>query len=267
MTGEDERVSRSELEADLASLGLGPGDEVVVHSSLSSIGWVEGGADALVDAIRGVVGPDGTIAVPTFTSGVVTSEPFELESTASRTGAVTEAVRTRPAAHRSEHPTHSVSALGGAAATLTAEHPYDATVGVGSPLHRLAERGGSVLLIGVGHDRNTMLHVAERVADLAYTGPTREVLVAADDGPTTVEVAQAGCSKGFPAIEPVADEAGILSVDTVGDARSQLMTASDLIDVAVAALAEDPAFLLCDDPECWWCPAARDRLDAAGAIG
>lgn len=266
MTGDDRVVTQAEIEADLRSLGLDAGDEVVVHSALSSIGWVEGGPDTLVDAVLSVIGPEGTMAVPTFTAGVVTEEPFDPAETESRTGAVTEALRTRPDARRSQHPTHSVSALGADAAELTAHHPYDATVGLESPLHRLAQRGGSVLLIGIGHERNTTLHIAERVAGVPYTALTREVLVAAEDEPTTVEVAQAGCSKGFPAIEPVANAADVLTFGQVGTAPAQLMAGADIIDVAVAELADDPGFLLCDVPDCWWCPDARERLRDAGPL-
>lgn len=262
MTDGRETVSTADLVADLRELGLGDGDEVVVHSSLSSIGWVEGGADAAVDALRAAVGEDGTVAVPTFTSGVVRDEPFDREATRSRTGAVTEALRTRPDAVRSDHPTHSVSAVGPAAASLTAGHALERSLGADSPLHRLAARGGKILLLGVGHERNSTIHVAETFVGLPYRTGTRRVLVREPDGGVReVEASAVGCGKGFPALEPLADAKGVLVRGCVGEAPAQLMRGEAILEVALDALEANPGFLLCDEPDCWWCPEARRRLE------
>lgn len=257
-------ITRAGIVMDLRALGLKSGDELVVHSSLSSLGRVEGGAETVVDALLEVVGDKGTIVAPTFTSGVVESEPFDPETTASQTGAVTEALRTRADAVRSEHPTHSVAAIGPAAETLTANHAYDRSLGRNSPLHRLARRDGQILLLGVGHDRNSSIHVAEALASLAYRTGTKEVLVSGDDGTaTTVDVSRVGCGRGFPVLEPVAEQAGLLTHGKVGEADAQLMDGEDILRVAYGLVKKKPGALLCDDPDCWWCPEARQILESA----
>ncbi len=255
-------VTREVLETDLQNVGLEDDDEVVVHASLSSLGWVEGGADAVVDALRATVGEGGTVVVPTFTPFVVREKPFDREETRSRTGAITETLRSRPEAVRSAHPTHSVAAIGPAATQLTANHALERSLGRDSPLHRLARRGGKILLLGVGHERNSTIHVAEALADLPYKRGTNDVLIRdSSDGVRTVETAKVGCGKGFPSLEAIADSAGILTRGTVGEANAQLVRGAEIIDVALNALEEDPTFLLCEDPECWWCPDARRACD------
>ena len=102
-------MNRNELENAFRSLGLGQGDIVFVHSSLSSIGYVEGGADTVVDALLGVLSQEGTLAVPTFTDsdgGVL----FDPVADRSGMGRISETVRTRPQALRSVHMYHSVAA-------------------------------------------------------------------------------------------------------------------------------------------------------------
>ena len=268
----EETVTLEDLVSDLEELGLDSGDELVVHSSLSSIGWVDGGAETVVDALLTVVGEEGTIAVPTFTPVVVREEPFDRERTPSGTGAVTEALRARPEALRSDHPTHSVSAIGPAARALTRNHRLERSLGPDSPLHRLAQRGGKVLLIGVGLERNSTLHVAEALAELPYKTGTNRVLRReaggnegdeTEDANTTVrtvETARVGCGKGFPVLEPVAEAAGALTRGTVGAADARLIAGEDIISTALAVLEDDPGFLLCEKPDCWWCPEARDAL-------
>ncbi|MFP8890209.1 aminoglycoside N(3)-acetyltransferase [Natrialbaceae archaeon A-CW2] len=256
-------VTGDDLVADLRALGLQSGDELVVHSSLSSLGWVDGGADTVVDALKTVVGVEGTVVVPTFTPFVVREEPFDREGTPSQTGAVTETLRTRPNSIRSDHPTHSVAALGPAAEALTAGHELDQSLGRDSPLHRLAQRGGKVLLLGIGHERNSTLHVAEALAELPYKTGTNEVLVRKESGDIgTVHASKVGCGKGFPVLEAVADEAGILTRGRVGQAPAQVGEGAALLEVALDVLDSDPGFLLCDEPGCWWCPEAREALSA-----
>lgn len=256
-------LSSAAVATDLRTLGLESGDEVVVHGSLSSLGWVDGGADVVVDALRQVVGESGTVVVPTFTPSVVREEPFDRDDTRSRTGAITEALRTRSDAVRSDHPTHSVSARGPAATTLTEAHDLDSSLGRDSPLHCLADRGGRIFLLGVGHERNSTVHVAEALADLPYKTGTNRVLVRGADGEVRpVESSRVGCGKGFPSLEPVADNASVLTRSCVGAADAQLMDSEAILSVASDILADAPGFLLCSDPKCWWCPDARRTLES-----
>jgi len=152
-------VTQPGLVAGLRDLGLATGDLVQVHSSLSAFGHVAGGADTVVDALLEAVGPAGTVMVPTFNHGA--ADLFDLRTTLSVNGAITEALRRRPEAHRSLHPTHPLAAIGPLAALLTRDHPAAGTFGLTSPLGKLAAMGGQVLLLGVGMNANTMAHLGE----------------------------------------------------------------------------------------------------------
>jgi aminoglycoside 3-N-acetyltransferase len=155
---------------------------VLVHSSLRSLGWVCGGAVAVVQALIDVVGPEGTIVVPTHTGE--NSEPsswnsppvpeswwpvirehtpgFDPRVTTTRMmGIIPETLRTWPGALRSSHPAVSFAALGPRAEAIVGSHPIDFGMGDESPLGQLYRLGGFVLLLGVGFDRCTSFHLAE----------------------------------------------------------------------------------------------------------
>lgn len=254
-------VTRDSLLADLRALGVERGDDLIVHSSLSSLGWVEGGAETVVDALVAAV-DTGTVVVPTFTFGTTDAEgaPFDPDSSPSHTGAVTEALRTRPDSVRSHHPTHAVGALGADACEIAADHALEASLGADSPLHRVCRRGGRVLLLGVDHTSNSALHVAESLADLPFKRGTRRVWTAADGDPREVDVARVGCSQGFGRFGVAADALGLPVRGEVGAATAQLLEGRELLELAGALLAADPGVLLCDDTGCWWCPEARAVL-------
>ena len=163
-------VTRDALIADLEALALPPGGIVFVHSSLKALGYVEGGAAAVVDALRTVIVErgGGTLAMPTFTgigsmcetlrSGVV----FCSRTSPSRVGAITELFRHQPGARRSLHPTHSVAALGPRADWLVeGHHRCVGAFSEGSPLARLLEADGHLLGLGTGLGTVTFYHVLE----------------------------------------------------------------------------------------------------------
>lgn len=253
-------VTAAEIRGGLRALGLRAGDRVIVHGSLSSIGWVEGGADAVVDALLDVVTADGTVLMPTFTSRA-DEDPFHPERSPSLTGQITEALRTRPDAVRSDHPTHSVAAVGADAASLTRDHEPMASLGKGSPVHRMIEAGASILLLGVDHTSNSSIHVAEALTDLPYRDQTRTARSVDDDGEVEAVTANSvHCSDGFGSVETVAERAGILTRGVVGNAAVQLMDGAELVSLVAELLEDDPGFLLCHRPDCDRCEYARRAL-------
>lgn len=180
-------TTRRSLAGDLTVLGLEPGQIVLVHASLHRLGWVCGGAVTVVDALLDVIGPAGTIAVPTHTAdnrdpsgwsdhpvpaqwwSTIREElpGFDPRITPSHgMGALAEQVRTWPGARRSDHPQTSFAALGPMAEAITSGHAIDCHLGEESPLARLRDLGAVVLLLGVGWEVCTAFHLAEYSAEL-----------------------------------------------------------------------------------------------------
>ena len=234
------------LVADLRALGLAAGDRVVVHSSLRAVGR---GPAEVADALLEAVGPSGLVVVPTFTYDTPSFDPT---TTAARTGALPEEVRRRPEAVRSRHHSHSVAAIGAGAAQLCAGHERLAATDVGSPLDRLADIGGLVLLLGVGHTANTTVHVGEFHAGVPYLR-----IPFSPDWPTGGDTRFAGCSRAFGALERPLRSRGAVRDGRIGNAAAQLVPGRAVIEETIALLASDPSGLLCTDPACYRCSAAR----------
>jgi aminoglycoside 3-N-acetyltransferase len=228
---------------------------VLVHSSLRSLGWVEGGAPTVIDALLETVSPGGTVVVPTLT-GTIQDGPehppvFDPGTTRCWTGTIP-TFRRLPAARRSRHPTHSVAAVGPATAWLIAGHEYCATpCAANSPYGRLADAGGFILLLGVTHERNTSLHMVEELADVPYhmqrePAPAR---VARPDGAweeIPIRLHLWHWERAFPKVEPLLLETGAQRTGMVGQARSRLVDARAMRDILLPLLRRDPLFLLSD---------------------
>ncbi|MCI4365970.1 MAG: AAC(3) family N-acetyltransferase [Thermoplasmata archaeon] len=175
-------ATRATLVADLRKLGLAAGSTVLVHSSLSALGWVVGGAETVVRALEEALGEHGTLMMPAYSMNApepslwknpavpeawwetIRTEwpPFDAGlSPAVRLGTIAETFRSQRGTERSYHPNHSFSARGPKARELLDRHSLDDSLGEGSPLARLYERGGQVLLLGVDHASNSSLHLSE----------------------------------------------------------------------------------------------------------
>jgi aminoglycoside 3-N-acetyltransferase len=247
-------ITGGEIAAVLGALGLRPGESLLVHSAMSRIGFVEGGAPALLAAFLDVLGPEGTLAAPTFpfTGSMLAylqSEPvFDVQSTPSRMGALSEAVRTHPAAVRSAEPTHPVAAIGRLARYLTEDHVNsEGSCDEHSPLYRLRSAGGRILLLGVDFRVCTLLHTAEELARVPFIDfETRYPVRVRDRGAERVMSLYCHSTPlpaNFPAIEPELAAAGLLTRGHVGQAECRLFAAADLLDVALDRLRRDPYFL------------------------
>ena len=169
------QVTETDIVAAARDIGIVPGDTVMFHSSLSSMGWVVGGPDTVIDGFFEAVGPEGTVAVPTLCNWKEDEQHLVLgrwdpATTPSYVGALTEALRHRPDASRSDHPTHSVAAIGKRAAELTVDHGAsglrqgtftDTAFAAESPWQRFRDWDAAYCFIGVTFTYNTMVHYVE----------------------------------------------------------------------------------------------------------
>ncbi|MGH1489095.1 MAG: aminoglycoside N(3)-acetyltransferase [Acidimicrobiales bacterium] len=174
------------LEADLRALDIGDGDVIMVHSSLSKLGWIPAGATSVVQALLAAVGPTGTVCMPTHSGqltdpakwgdppvpeewfDIIRSERPVYDPATSPTrgmGQIVEAFRTYPGSKRSAHPILSLAANGAAADQIVENHPLTEALGETSPLARLYELDAKVLLLGVDHGNDTSMHLAEYRAE------------------------------------------------------------------------------------------------------
>lgn len=158
----DQIRTPSRLADDLRALGLKSGMDVMVHSAFSRIGWVRGGANAVIDALLQVIGPDGTLLAPSFNHGqAVVYNPLATPTT---NGLLADTLWRRPDAARSLQGTHPVAAIGRRADEYVADHPAAGIWGAESPIGRLVRHGGQVLCLGVSLDAVTVYHIAETAA-------------------------------------------------------------------------------------------------------
>lgn len=242
-------LTKTQIEAALRDFGLRDGDIVLLHSSLSSLGRVEGGADAVVDAFLGVLGAAGTLVVPIF--GAL--------------GIITETVKARPNAVCSVHPLAAVAAIGRDAEAICAGHwKPDIAHAEDTPYMRIAERGGYVCLLGVDQDRNTTLHTVEERLRLPYLRTTDQRTFDTPEGRVTKAWRFfPGPHRDFIGLERALQAAGALRVGRIGNAAVRLMRSRELIDVGLRLGRENPAFVLCENPNCADCVGQRATLRRA----
>lgn len=252
-------VTRSDIESGLKDLGLNRGDLVVVHSSLSCFGEVEGGAEAVVDALLTVLGDEGTLVVPTFNFNPGVFDPKE---TPSIVGKITEAVRNRPDAIRSLHPTHSVAAIGPYAEAITEGHEKTDPFGRGSALFKVLQANGKILQLGTTHTSNSIIHIAEEIAGVPYLERQRRVGIKTAQGKIVYKwIRRPGCSRGFDELDETLNP-DVIAQNMIGDCVARLMSARAIVGAAVEMLKFDPESLLCEEPDCESCAEARAMISA-----
>lgn len=159
-------LTKNDIHTFLKDNGIAPDDKLTIHASLRSVGKIENGADGLIDGISSYLS-DGLLMIPTHTWDEVGKDHpyYDVRTSVPCIGTLAKTAAFRPDGVRSLHPTHSVTAFGkGAAGYVKGEEKSASPAPVGSALSRLYEEHGKVLLIGVGHERNTYLHsVDERL--------------------------------------------------------------------------------------------------------
>jgi aminoglycoside 3-N-acetyltransferase len=267
--GEREAVERStlapatvrSLTGDLAALGVPRGGTLLVHSSLRALGWVAGGAEAVVEALLAALGPEGTLVVPSFSTArtdparwqhppvpeswwpVIRAETPAFDPRVSSTrqmGVIVDCVLRWPGTVRGPHPHVSLAAHGPLAASIVSPHPLDAGLGDASPMGRLYDLDAHVLLLGVGHGNNSSLHLAETRAGFPgkeFYEEGAAVLVDGERRWVTFTDFQTD-DEDFPDVGAAFEASGDTTrVGRVGAGEARLMRQRALVDFAVADLA------------------------------
>lgn len=244
------------LTAELRELGVRPGSTVIVHTALSKLGWVVGGEIAVLAALRAAVGPDGTLVMPVQSWQLcdpaflgVPDQPswwptirdhlpvYDPASTPSKTmGLVAELFRTSPGTLRSAHPHRSFAAAGPNAATVVARHDLDSPTGERSPLSALYDLRADVLLLGVGADKCTALHLAEDRLPPQQQHYVENGAALLADGRRTWRTWQEpeAHDEDFPAVAAAfAADTGAVRTGPIGRATATLLPMAAFVDYAV----------------------------------
>jgi aminoglycoside 3-N-acetyltransferase len=261
--------TKERIAADFVELGVRPGDSLLVHASMRAVGPVEGGADTVINALLDVLGPEGTILVPAFNEAnklpanlmdplarsLADSSDFIEGPSRSQVGIFATRLFDREEVSRSLHPTLSFAAIGPNAAFLTESTPFHYPLGSNSPLARLHQINGNILVVGVNHAANSAVHLAENWVDAPYA--RRKALVRTIDGAMEEMEGSPECSNGFSKIEPVLRQARILRSGYIGNAASQRMSIQHVVSMAMEMMRGNPESFLCDNPLCAACTLAR----------
>jgi aminoglycoside 3-N-acetyltransferase len=155
----------------LKALGINEGDALLVHSSYKSLGGVDGGIDTVISALKSAVGDSGTLIMPTFTYEYVnaSSPVFDVSETPSCVGMITELFRKSEGVIRSIHPTHSLAVWGKDKEYYVRDHRLDKTcLEKNSPIFKLKENHGKIMLLGCPTEKLTLLHGAEIAMSVPY---------------------------------------------------------------------------------------------------
>lgn len=247
-------VTKSDILSALRTLGLSEGDIALFHSSLKSMGYVEGGADAVIDAFLEAVGPSGTVVAPTLSQKNFEHayEEWSMDRP-SDVGFITETFRLRKEAVRSDQATHSVAAIGPKAVWLTCEHtsgkerfgifgstPFSHL----SPWQKLRDKNAWLVFVGVTMRKCTMKHlieygIVEEKLEAIKRDVSREALKA-----EVWEHAHFGTPGIWPfydaeKMQETADKAGLVSHARCGDAEFVAVRAGDYCDFAEDILKKE----------------------------
>jgi aminoglycoside 3-N-acetyltransferase len=253
-----ESVSQKQLIQQLLGLGVIPGGVLLVHCSFSLVKPVENGPLGLISALQAALGPEGTLVMPSMADD--NDHPFDpMRTPCNGMGVVANTFWQLPNVRRSDSP-HAFAARGPQADLITAPHPVDVPHGLDSPVGRVYELGGQLLLLGVGHDANTTIHLAESLAGVRYRRETHVFLLREGQYRRYDYLEIDHCCQNFHLVDGWLDAEKLQRHGKVGHAESRLMNAGDVVKVVTRQLEDNETIFLhpvgYDDE----CDEARESL-------
>ena len=246
-----ENDTANKIADDLISIGVKQNHILLVHSSLSSMGNVNGGAETVIKGILKAIGEKGTLLLPTLSYSYVNihSPIFYVEKTPSCAGKITEYFRTREGSIRSMHPTHSVSGFGPEAKVLLNKHLIDNTpCGEHSPFRLLKNLDGQILFLGCGLKPNTSMHAIEEMSEPPYLFKnTLEYKIIYPDGRITLYNCRchnfSGYQQRYDRIEPLLMNEG-MRTGKVLYSSVHLLESRTMWEKALIELNKDPFYFV-----------------------
>ncbi len=247
-------VTKNDIVRDLRNLGLFSGDTMLVHSSLSSLGYVEGGPETVIDAMLEAIGPQGTLLMPSFQSGnehflLRQGKAFDIRTSPSELGIITEKFRLRPGVIRSLNPTHCTAGIGPKATEILKDHQYcTVSVGKNSPYDKLTKMNGKILLLGVTHESDTTLHFIENTNGAPTLSLEKfQPMVIDGDGRCWIVPMyphMPGLKRKYGIVEDLLLKAGVQRNGPVGAATGRLVDAGKMADLVGQEIRKNPVFLI-----------------------
>jgi aminoglycoside 3-N-acetyltransferase len=245
----------------LQALGVRQGGVLLVHTSFRAVRPVEAGPLGLISALRAALGPEGTLVMPTMTDGEAVFDP-KTTPTAGM-GITAELFWRQPGVLRSTHPGGSFAAEGPLAERICQPQPLSPPHGPDSPVGRVHDLDGQVLLLGVTHSESTTLHLAEAIARVPYS-ISHPCVIEVDGVARTVMIPETDhCCNRFRLADGWLRARGLQREGKVGNADARLCDARHLVAVAASHLASEPLIFLCPPGDgCEECDAARASVQA-----
>ena len=251
-------ISQETLSRQLLNLGIQPGGVLLVHCAFSKVKPVQNGPSGLITALRSALGAEGTLVMPSMTHD--NDHPFDPhKEPCIGMGVVADTFWKQPGVLRSDSP-HAFAAMGPRAAEITAPHPLDLPHGSNSPVGRVFELDGQVLLLGVGHDADTTIHLAENLAGVRYRRKTHVVFIK-DGQPTRLDFVEIDhCCQNFNLVDGWLEARGLQRRGRIGNAEARLARSRDIVGVVVDQLRRDETVFLHSPGIDYQCDEARASL-------
>jgi aminoglycoside 3-N-acetyltransferase len=272
------KISKQTLIVDLKKAGIEKGDRIFVHSSFKKIGLTSGGPEVVVDALKTLISPTGTIGMPLFMDKFSPDEPFDPATSPSGVGIIAEVFRKSDGVKRSYSPSHSVGCWGRDAEAIVCGGTFRPPYSLEGPFGKLYDLNFKIVMLGCGLAPNSTIHAVEDWAELPYCrdGVTT-CYTRLDPDKTGREYDHMPCGhrdfyrSGEASLESkyvkLLMRHGKLYNGQVGAATLYWMYARDLVDIGMAELDEDPDLFLCDDPKCSGCVNNKINLSSWQAWG
>jgi aminoglycoside 3-N-acetyltransferase len=240
---------------ELIELGISGDGVLVVHTAFSGFGGRAGAPADLIAALRMAAGARGTLVMPSMSDD--DEHPFDRARTPCiAMGIVADTFWRIPGVSRSDSP-HSFAALGPHAAEITAPHPLDVPHGPDSPIGRAHELDGEILLLGVGHDANTTVHLAENLAGVRYKVPKYVTEMRSGELVRHHYYEVDHCCANFALLDGWLEARGHQQRGFVAGAPARLIGARDVVATALDQLRENETVFLHPPGVCTECDHAR----------